>query len=708
MATLQKIRNRGGLLVSVVIGLALIAFIVGDALSSGASVFNNSRNKVGEIAGESISIIDFQKKLAKNEELIKASNGAASLSEEQQEMLRENTWQQLVMDIVMTREYQELGIEVSGDEMYDMLLGSNMHPSVRQLFADPNTGEVDLDRARSIIKSLIDAPANTPQKSYWLNMEEQIATSRRQAKYNTLVAKALFVTDAEAQASAENSVNKSDISYIVKNYTTLEDSTLKISDSEIKEYYNSHSKLFDQPASRKIVYVNFDITASPEDYKETEKIIVEMVDEFGATPNAMEFVELSSDKKADAQYYKKEEIENDSLANFLFNGNNGVFGPYLENNSYKIAKVAGSKMLADSVRARHILIAPQNNDYAQAKAIADSLAKLLKGGANFEALAQQNSVDQNSAVNGGDLGWFGPRMMVQPFSDSVFFSKKNEIKVVLTQFGAHVVQVTDMAKPVQKIQIATVEKEVLPSQKTTNQIYNDARTFAAEVQTTQDFDKKAAEVGVTKRIATVNQNERTIAGLTNARELVRQIYLSETPGNIVTAGDGSTVFETGDKFTIAVLTDVTEEGIAPLNSVAANIKRELAKKKKAEILKKELESMMSGSESLLSVAQKAGLDVREATEVTFNSFQVPGAGIEPNVIAVASLIEQGKLSAPIEGNQGVYVILVNNRITDAVTPDMLSQAKMSAQQSGMYRANYQAMQALMKNANITDLRYKFY
>ena len=154
-------------------------------------------------------------------------------------------------------------------------------------------------------------------------------------------------------------------------------------------------------------------------------------------------------------------------------------------------------MLPDSVRARHILIAPQNQDYAQAKNIADSLAGLLRKGADFEELAKTNSVDQNSAVNGGDLGWFTSRTMVQPFSDSAFFAKKNDIKVVLTQYGAHVLQVTDMAKPVKKIQIATVEKEVSPSAKTTNQIYNDARTFAIEVSNLDNFNKKVEESGLT-------------------------------------------------------------------------------------------------------------------------------------------------------------------------------------------------------------------
>lgn len=703
MATLQTIRNRGGLLVSIVIGLALVAFIVGDALSSGSRIFNSSRNEVGEIAGESVSIMDYQNKISKNEEMIKMMNGTSALNDEQQTMLRENTWQQMVMDIVMNKEYEELGIDVSGDELYDMLLGENMNPSIRQMF-----GNADPAQIRAYIKSLMELPASNPQKAYWLNLEEQIASTRKQAKYNDLIAKALYTTDAQAEETAANGATKADISYIVKTYASVEDSTIHVSNEEIKNYYESHKKLFEQPESRRIVYVNFDVDPSGEDFTETEKWVEKLIPEFTETENPQEFVDLSSDKKFDASYYKKSEISNDSLADFLFSNKNSVYGPYVENNSYRISRVAERRMLPDSVRARHILIAPQNNNYAQAKAVADSLAGLLKKGADFETLAKQFSADQNSAVNGGDLGWFGPRMMVQPFSDTAFFANVKDVKVVLTQFGAHVIQVTDRAKPVEKIQIATIEKEIVPSQATINKIYNQARSFAADVNNLADFDKKVSESNLSKRIATLNKNDKNVAGMENARDLVRQTYLSKKPGEVIINNEGANIFDSGNKFTIAVLTDVQEEGVAPLNTVANTIKRELIRKKKAEILEKELQSAISGSESLLSVAQKAGLEVKDASDLSFNSFQIPGAGIEPKVIASATLSEQGKISEPIAGNQGVYVIMVNNKTVEEVTPEIVAQTKEGIEQSNRYRANYQAIQALLKNAEIKDTRYKFY
>jgi peptidyl-prolyl cis-trans isomerase D len=688
--------------------VALLAFVVGDALSSSNSSMFSSRNKIGEIAGEEINYTDFREKLIQNEEVAKSVNNLTSLTEEQQTMIRENTWQQLIAEIVMGGEYEKLGIDVTGDELFDMLLGDNMNPMVRQLFADPATGNVDIDQARTVIRQLIEAPDNTPQKIYWLNMEEQIKNSRLQEKYNTLLSKGFFITDEQAKENALNSSAGSDISYFVKSYASISDSTIQVSDSEIKEYYNARKNSYRQPESRRIEYVNFTIEPSSEDYTETQNWIKELATEFAATATPAEFTDLSSDVKFDPSYLGKSEISNTELAAFLFSSEKGVFGPYLEGNSFRISRLSNTKMLPDSVRARHILIAPENNDLLRAKSVADSLADLLRKGADFESMARQYSTDQGSSINGGDLGWFKPGTMVQPFSDTAFFAKPREIKVAVTQYGAHIIQVTEQSKPVEKVQIATVQKEIVPSQKTLNKIYNDARTFADGVNTQADFDRKLEERGLAKRLASVNSGDPGITGMESSRELVRQSYLATTPGSVIKNSEGNSIFETGNFYTVAVLTAINKAGFTPVDGVAAGIKQELIRKKKAGILRKELTEALKGSESLLSAAQKAGVEVKEATGITFNSFQIPGAGVEPGVIAAATVLPEAKLSDPIEGNQGVYVIMVNSRTAGEAAPETIASTKAGMQQANLYQVSYQASGALTENAKIQDLRYKFY
>ena len=195
MATLQTIRDRGGLLVSIVIGVSLLAFIVGDALSSGSQILGNEKNQIGQIAGEDISIMDYQNEVAKNEELVKMMNGLSALNEEQQTMLRNNTWQKMIMEKLLNQEYEALGLTVANEELYDILLGENISPFIRQQFTDPNTGVMDIDRARMTIRNIIETPGYSRDKAVWLNMEKEAGENRKSEKYNALLAKSLFTTD---------------------------------------------------------------------------------------------------------------------------------------------------------------------------------------------------------------------------------------------------------------------------------------------------------------------------------------------------------------------------------------------------------------------------------------------------------------------------------------------------------------------------------
>lgn len=709
MATLQKIRNRGGVLVSIVIGLALVAFIVGDALSSGASLINRSRNKVGEVGGDNISIQEYQEKIMGNEDFIKKMNNLPALTEEQQRMVRENTWNQIVSENILNKEYENLGLDVSSDELYDFLLGENMSPIVSQLFTDPNTGQVDKAKARLIIKNLIAAPAGTPERELWLNMEEQVNTARKQEKYNSLLMKGMFVPDEMAKENVENSNTTVDISFIMKSYNTVSDSAVKVTNEEIKEYYNSHKNLFEQNESRQISYVNFDITASAEDIQETEAWVNDQKQEFESASNVIEFANLSSDIKFAPRYYKKGELGNEELDEFIFTEKgDGVYGPYLNDNKYNILRVADRRVLPDSVKARHILISLQSMTAANAEKLADSLAGLIRKGADFDALARKYSADNNSAINGGDLGWFTPETMIQPFSDSAFFAQKNEVKIARTMYGYHIIQVTDRTKPIEKVQVGIVAKEISPSQQTINKIYNDARTFANNLNTLEDFEAALTANNLTKRIANLGKNDPTIPGIESAREIIREAYLAEKPGVVLMTKEKSPIFETGDKFTVAVLTNIQEEGIAPLNSVSPMIRTELIRKKKGEVIAKDLERAISGSESLLSVAQKANAQVMDATDVSFNSFQIPGAGIEPKVISDVISMNENVISKPIIGNQGVYVVVVNSKNVEAVTPEQIAGAKRGIQQNNMTKIYYQSLPALVKKVGVVDQRYKFY
>lgn len=707
MATLQKIRNRG-VFIGIIIGGALLAFIAGDALKSGGSLLANSRNEMAEIAGESVNIRDFQNRFNHSLEVNKLMSGKNSIPSEQTERLREQVWQQMVQEFVMNREYDELGISISSEELFDMVQGRNIDPTIRQLFQNEN-GLVDKDQVVATLKKLIAAPNGTPQKAYWLNIEESIITQRNLAKYNTLVQKGLYMPNPLVKDMVDKGSKKVDFNYLVKSYNLISDSTIAVTESEIRDYYTKHEDLFKQTESRKIDYVSFDIEPSTEDYKATEQWVVDLKEDFTTESNNIQFVELNGDSDFNTYFFKQDELTNKEVNAFAFTANKGdVFGPYFENEMYKMAKLNEVKMLPDSVKARHILIRPINGDFKSAEAKADSLKALLAKGNSFAKLAKDNSSDQGSAVNGGDLGWFTQGKMVQPFNDAAFSSKKNEVKVVLTQFGAHVIQVTNMSKAVKKVQLAIVDRKVEASQKTIQLAYTKARTFAGNNLDAASFSKAITAENLNRRTANLKRETKLIPGLENSRDLVRAAYNTDDMESVLLNSDNSAVFEFGNKFVVAILSDIKEEGIASIQDKVSEIKRAIRKDKKAELIIAEMAKNSVGAQSLLSVAQKENLEVKTATDISFQSFQIPGAGIEPKVISTAAMLEKGKISSPVKGNQGVYMLVVTNENKDEVSDITVKAFKTRLEQGYQYRTNYQAFQALKDNANVIDKRYKFY
>jgi len=706
MAALQKIRNRGTLL-GTIIGLALLAFIAGDALKSGSSLFSSSKNEIAEIAGESISIKDFQNEVKSNEIVTRMMTGQNALNSQQQDQLREQVWQQIVNRNVMTSEYEDLGIDVSPEELSDMVFGRNIDPLIQQIFRGQD-GQVDKEKVVSTLQQLMAADDSTPQKQYWLKIESDLKIKRSIEKYNSLLSKGLYTPKALAEHISKTSSTKSDISYIVKSYNSIADSTVSISDSEIQSYYNSHLDLFTQQESRKIEYVEFQVEPSTQDFKSTEAWLSQVKTSFENTTNNVEFVNLKSDKKFASYYFSKGENKNVDLNKFMFSASkNAVSDIYTVGDTYKVAKINNIKMMPDSVKARHILIRPTTS-IESAQKQADSIKTLIDKGADFAKLAKKFSKDQGSAVNGGDLSWFKQNKMVKEFNDVAFNSSKNQVSVVTTQFGVHIIQVTGISKKVKKVELAIIERKVEPSQQTFQSVYAIARKFAGNAQTREAFNKSIASQGLRKKIANLNKNSKEVAGLDNSRSIIRSAYKAEDTANILAATDGAQIFEFGNKFIIAALSEIKEEGNSAIKDVTYQIKTKLLKDKKAEILSASIIKNTKDSKSLLSLAQKENTQVKQASSISFQSFQIPGAGIEPKVIGITATLAENTISAPIAGNQGVYVVSVNKNTTTEASATEISTIQSRMQQSYAYRTNRQAYEVLKENANIVDNRYKFY
>ncbi len=701
MATLQKIRNRGGVLIAVIIGLALGAFILGDMLNSGSKLMRPSQLKIAEIDEESVQYPDFQKKVEELSEVYKMNTQQTQIDENTWEQIREQVWQGYLQENIIGKASEKLGVSVTSEELFDLIQGKDPHPIIKQLFKNQKTGEVDKSAIIQFLKAL-ESGATPAQKAYWLYIENQIKQDRISSKYNNLIAKGLYVTTEEAKRSLTAKNKSANIQYVMLNYSSIPDVNVKVSDDELKAYYNTHKDEYKQEKSRSIEYVTFDVVPSEGDKAATQKWVSDAKTEFAATTDNQQYINANSDTRFDPSFSKSNELA-PNLSLWAFSAKPGDFyGPYFENGEYKLAKVDQFKMLPDSVQASHILINPQTfGSVEKAKNVADSLKHKIELGANFAEIAMKYSEDPGSKMKGGDLGWFKRKQMVPEFEEAAFTGEINKLYVVATRFGFHIIKPTKKGKETNQVRLAILTKKVEPSSDTYQKTYTEASKFASENLTKEAFEKAVVAQKLDKKIATLAENERAVAGLESSRQLVRAAFTTE-PGNICINNEKSPIFEFGNKFVIAAVTGATEEGPSSFEEAKPRIELVVRKDKKGDMLADKLKNVTD----LSSVASINSTQVKDATGVNFTSYSIPNLGFEPAVIGAVCSLPEGKISAPVKGNNGVFIAKVTS-YTTGTDNDLKGEKKRIAQSLG-YRAGTQVFEALKKNTEIVDKRSKFY
>jgi peptidyl-prolyl cis-trans isomerase D len=705
MSTLQFLREKAGVLVAGVIGLSLFLFVVSDFFGRGRGqrIKQKKYYEIGQINGEYISYQDYQQRVQNLQEIYKLS-GSPNIDEATSETIREQIWQQLVREKILEAQYKKLGIGVSPEEVDEMVLGNDPHPIVKQLFTDKKTGQFNKSFLVQFLKS---TETEEAAKKYWLFFENEIVSDRLNAKYNNLVAKGMYVTNKQAEFENELALRTVDFSYIIKDYSSVPDSSVTLPESEINEYYVKHKENYSKTAQRDIEYVTFDINPSDDDKMQAEQWINKTKNEFAAAADPVQFINLTSDTRHVDLYYSLSQVPV-SLKDFVKKENmSEIYGPFLENGTYKLAKLLAAADRPDSVHARHILISPnQERSPQKSKQIADSLVKLIKSGSAFETLAKTNSDDQGSAQIGGDLGWFKEGQMVLPFNNACFTAKKGEVTTAETNFGIHIIQVLDLSKKVRKYDIGLIDRKIIPSSATNQKIYAEASKFAGTNDTYDKFNKAVAEQGQNKRVANnITPQQKSLPGLDKPRSLIMSLFQAEK-NKIILDANQQAVFEVGDKYVIAFCTKIQEEGPAPLKDVENDVRFSIMKSKKADIISAEFNKNKGSGKTLEDIASSMALKINESTQINFKSFTLPGAGSEPALIGAASVASQGKLAGPVKGNNGVFLLTVNNVITaNKEDAKLVKSRTLSTLQA---RGTYEAYEAQRKSARITDKRYKFY
>jgi peptidyl-prolyl cis-trans isomerase D len=703
MSVINKIREHSGVAVGV-IAVSLLLFIVGGDLLGGRNLFGGNQQEVGEIAGQSIDVQDFNAKVDQLRAQYEQQTGRAP-GDQELTQLREQAWNQLLFDIAYQEQFDKLGLKVSPEELFDMVQGNNISPAVRQAFTNPQTGVFDKSQIISYLKGMRNLPAQ--QQAAWASFEQSISENRLRDKYERLMTLSNYTTVAEAQKEYQAQNTKANIKLLFVPYYAINDTTVKVSDSELQSYLDKHKDEFPGVNSRSIQYVTFSVAPSKEDSASLYTEIKTLARGLGAAGNDSTFAQQNSDVRVPL-YMTAGEMPEQLRASIPTFAPGGIYGPFREGNTYFIYKYGGTKTdTSFTARASHILIRPTaqtDSAKADARRRAQAILEQIQGGANFEVLAQQNSAD-GSAQLGGDLGSFKNNgQMVKPFESAVFGATSAGLipRLIETDFGYHIIKVTQ-PKTNQLYRIVGIGKSIAPSQTTRDEALRKADQFASGVDSQDAFNAKVKEEKglVVATAERVPEGANQVNALTDARQLVRWAFDNKTD-----VGDVSEPFEIGDQYVIAVLTNKTAKDDVKVsdykNELTAKVRNQL---KGEQIINK----LGNPSGSLESIAQKygAGALVETVDDVNLATGFLRSAGVDPTALGKAFGLKVGQRSKPFAGEAGVLIV-EPTQITPAPAIADYTMYKTQLQQNSASRTGFYINEAIKEAAKVEDNRAKFF
>ncbi|TNE78219.1 MAG: hypothetical protein EP332_15190 [Bacteroidetes bacterium] len=708
MAVIEKIRQRSGLVI-VVIGVALASFLLSDALSNKG--FNSQDTTVGVIDGEKVEYADFQNRV---ERLTKAlEERGQQVDDVTAGMIRDQIWNEYFQERVIDKEYDELGITVTPDELYNTITNPVDFPQIRdaQAFQNPTTGQFD----RSIFENAYNTwrtgtdEANVMQWKQWVEFEQQnIIPQLIQKKYNALVSKGIYRTAVEIEDEFFGNFVNFEAKVVGFNFNSVADSSVDVTVEEMEAYLKAHPEDYKQEASRKIEYVVFDVLPSSKDTAEVIKWANKAAVDFEKTNNDTLFVEINGDGNFFDTSFKSRGTFPESVDAAIFSAEAGsVVGPHYENGTYSVYKVLGfNEDTVPYIKASQILVKPRGinkEDSLAAVSRASAIMAAAKAG-NFEDIARDSSQDFRTRSQGGDLGWMkkGGGSLPEVVERTLYASSEGSIFMVRSSLGVHIVKVTG-GKTTKTANVQTVSRRVEYSGESDGEVYNQAYDFASKSRTADEYSSNAEAKGLIKRISPdLKEGETSLPSLDGAREVIRWAYADERA-----IGDVSEVFNTNDKYIVAHLVSIKEKGTAKLDDVRDQVENDTRLEKKTAMLKERIKKAMEGKETIEQIALELGAIVNNAPNTQFANTNLPFIGNDPSLVGAICGSEEGKFSTPIRSDNGVYTFVVVSKNANPY-PTELGGERMRLAQTDAEQASGRAFQALQKAADVEDFRYKFF
>ena len=668
MTTLQRIRNHGVILL-IVVGVAMLAFILGDFLNSGSSFFNKNRENVGVIAGHKVHYSEYETAKDQLTEVYKIESGSNDINEDLSIQIRNQVWQMLLMDYTLREQTDEIGMTVTPEELSELCIGANPHQLIRQrrAFYD-ETGNFNRFALINFLNSLAQTPetqeqaANMQQaKSYWMYWENAVRLTHLQEKYVGLLSKLITANPLDAKYAFEAAQTSVNVEFVERPYFAVADSLVKVTNADIKKLYDANKEQYKRTPNRSLVYVSFPIVPSEADFAEVEKLMKSLESDFQTKDDVTAIVNGNSDILYDGRDFSETTIPAE-YKDFAF-GKGAKKGQFTE-------------------------LTFANDTY--------SMARIMDCGYTKSDSVQLVLVANGEGTEDVELGWFTATDLQKNIADPAFAGKKGSQFTVSTGMGEQTFKIADKSQPTPKVKLAILSRKVTPSSKTYGVLYNEAKQFVVNNGTEELLRQAAQEQGLTVTPAYgLNVNADKVNDLKNSRGIVRWAFEAKD-------GQLSDVFECGEQFVVAALTEVNDGDYRTIDEVRMELTLQATTDKKAEYLMNQLK----GVSTLEEAAELFDAEIQTAENVTLASTRLGAAGIEPAVIGAALALENNATSAPVKGNAGVYMVRIGEKVVAAGELNAEQEIN-SLNMRTSYSVPYQAMALIEENAKVEDNRARF-
>jgi peptidylprolyl isomerase/peptidyl-prolyl cis-trans isomerase D len=690
MGAMNKLRQNTGVILWILVLSFGIIWTLQD--SNVFEAMNQPSQNVAMVNGQSISNQEYNNAVERQRQQFQQQM-QGEMNSRMEEMMRQRAYDQLINNTLLEQEMERLGITVTDAEVEQMVFGESPHPFIRRQFAD-STGQINYQ--------LLNNMAQNPQaRSQWIQIEQMLRQDRRRQKMGSLVQSTIHISEADIKDYHWRQNATASVDYVALRYASVPDDSISVSESDLRSYYQDNKEDFKRKKTLTLDYVTLSKTPTAQDTTAVFRSLERNRDQLANARDDSLFLARNSSERPFSTTYQTPTQMDEAVADSIFADptSGRVVGPVAAGGLAHLVKIRDTQPADnDYVHASHILLQSSEEDPALRQRLQSIRDSIEAGAAPFAQMARQYSQDQ-SASDGGDLGWFGRGTMADRFEQAAFAASPGElVGPVRSEFGYHLIRVTGKASSA--VQVADLAFTLEPGQSTLTDKRNTLGDIAFYAEESSSFGEEAESRGLEINQVQVEADQQSIPGLGQTRAFPSFMETAE-------AGDISDVIELDDQFALLKVTEVKPEGYRSFEEVKAQIRPRVELQKKQTVQARRMRRALEQN-SFPSLPRVLGTQMRTESDVTFSTETVPGVGSDPAFSGTVFGLDQGKTSGVVEGENAAFVVrLTSMQEPPALTESQRQQIRQQLLKQRQQEVSSQWIAALKEDATIKDQRSQF-